>query len=195
MQRSSISFLLFTLGSLTIKCTALTLPTLTSFTQLNLTTTPSHDLGPATIKHQTNITEFLSPFCELIPYSTPGPTINRGTCAILAKLLCNHLVTHGSAFRNEWTWTSASGCHLGYYLPNEAILPSQWSCEELSFGSIIRTCAKPGERDLAKRFNAGTINVDEMPGEESAGTAIDDEQGRYLMVPRPLDPVTGEHVA
>lgn len=81
--------------------------------------------------------------------------------------------------RDKWIWTELPGCSLGYYLPEETIVPFLGQCEA-SFGDIVELCS------TNSRFNAGGINVEEMPDFSGNGRAVVEGRLRYAMAPERL---------
>lgn len=81
--------------------------------------------------------------------------------------------------RDKWIWTELPGCSLGYYLPEDAPVPWRGQCER-TFESILELCSTDS------RFNAGGINVEEMPDFSGDGRAVREGQLRFAMAPERL---------
>ncbi len=69
---------------------------------------------------------------------------------------------------------------MGYYLPEGAEVPDQEMCEWGILGEIREKCAGDS------RWNAGSINVGEMPGFGGDGTAVVGGEARWVMAPERL---------
>lgn len=81
--------------------------------------------------------------------------------------------------REKWIWTELPGCSLGYYLPDEAVVPYKGQCLH-AFNEMVELCS------TNSRFNAGEINVGVMPDFSGDGHAITEGQLRYAMAPERL---------
>lgn len=77
-------------------------------------------------------------------------------------------------------WKEISGCALGYYLPTAAEVPGMLECEVGIFKKIREDCA------TNPQYNAGSINVFDLPDFSSDGTEQVYGSGRYLMAPERL---------
>ena len=92
-------------------------------------------------------------------------------------MLCDSLRNHGA--RDTWVWTELPGCALGYYLPDKAWKPRPRTCAgDLEY--IVDMCST----DL--RFNAGGLNVAEMPSFSGQGRAETEGAVMYAMAPERL---------
>ena len=62
-----------------------------------------------------------------------------------------------------------------------------WECDDLVFDSIRIKCAVGGGGEGERRFNAGSVNVEVLPGgSEGDGTAVEEGMGRWIMAPERL---------
>ena len=68
---------------------------------------------------------------------------------------------------------------MGYYLPREGEVPTLRLCE-MVFEEIWNLCA------TNSRFNAGTTNVQVVPGFSGDGEAMREGEMRYMMAPERL---------
>lgn len=68
---------------------------------------------------------------------------------------------------------------MGWYLPTHARVPDSTACSEV-LKAIVDQCTSVGN------WNAGAVNVDEMPGLTGDGTAVDKEEMRWFMAPQQL---------
>ena len=117
------------------------------------------------------------------PPPDPLPNLHPTVCESLIPIVCSW-VTPGPdhlAYRDRWIWANKEGCALGYYSPQAAELPEEVECQFLIYKALVDKCA------FDSRFNAGGINVGEMPGLGIAGTAAeDDSANRYFFASMPL---------
>ena len=171
MQRPSIFLLSTLLDWLLVMPFALTVPRILSLTQTNHTTAPLLSINGHNI--QLNI-GLPPPRCHSItdPFMTP---FSISKCAFLAEETCSEFALHGPKGRDIWVWSQISGCALGYYIPDNAILPTKFTCEYLIFEKIRTMCGTDA------RYNAGSINVEQLPSSSEDGTALVPGAGRYLM--------------
>ena len=82
--------------------------------------------------------------------------------------------------RDKWIWRELPECALAYYLPPNAVVPTEYKCRTLIFGSLFEKCA------VDSRYNAGSINVAELPDFSGDGRAIVQYEQRFLMAPERL---------
>lgn len=174
MHRSITFLFSILLESLMITPFALTIPSLSSLIQTNYTVAPllsinGHDLP-------LDYTPLPPPVCHFIT-NPPLTGLSAAKCGFLSGGLCSNLALRGPEARNRWIWSETSGCALGYYLPDNAAVPSEFECDHLVFEEIRDQCATDW------RYNAGSINVNEYPDFSGDGTAVDPEKARYVMAP------------
>ena len=86
----------------------------------------------------------------------------------------------GDSERDKWVWEVVSGCALGFYLPQEAPVPTLWECENIIFDKMRLGCANDW------RYNAGGINIFELPDFSQDGSAMVEDQGMFMMAPERL---------
>lgn len=89
--------------------------------------------------------------------------------------MCEKLVSRGPEAHDKWIWEETSGCALGYYIPEGGNKPNMWQCEERIFGEMRRQCASNWI------YNAGGINVLDLPDFSSDGTAVLEDVARFMM--------------
>lgn len=93
-------------------------------------------------------------------------------CDIAAAFLCVILASiEEDTYYDKCIWYELSGCAVGYYLPDEAPEPSFLECNSRIFEEIIEQCATDS------RFNAGSVNVRQLPDWGDDGTAIRPHHG------------------
>ena len=176
MYRPNILFLSIILEYLPITSFSLTIPTLDLINQSNHTAAPLLTING---HHHLNVTNLPPPICYFIT-NPPMSTLSNLKCSFLADDFCSDLASPGPKPRDRWVWAEISGCALGYYFPREAILPTHFTCEQVIFGMIRRQCA------MDPLYNAGSINVGQLPDFSQDGTELFPYQGRYLMAPERL---------
>ena len=81
--------------------------------------------------------------------------------------------------RDTWIWFELPGCALGYCLPEEEEVPNVGRCKGL-YESLVEKCA------FNSRYNAGGINVAEMPDFSGPGRAETEGLMRYAFAPERL---------
>lgn len=176
MRRSSLLFPFILLASLPLTSFGLTVPSLDLIDQSNYTAAP---LLSITGHHQLKVTNIPPSICYFIT-DPPMSTLSDLKCSFLAEDFCAQLGSPVPKPRNKWVWAEISGCALGYYFPTESILPNQFTCEHRIFSMIRRQCATDPQ------YNAGAINVGQLPDFGGDGTEVYPYQGRYLMAPERL---------
>ena len=128
------------------------------------------------------------PRCRTAKGPPPGPlpNLHPTVCESLIPTVCRW-VTPGPehlAYRDRWVWANKEGCALGYYSPQAAEPPEEVECQFWIYKALVDKCA------FDSRFNAGGINVEEMPDWGTAGTAAeDDSANRYFFASMPLTKV------
>lgn len=107
--------------------------------------------------------------------------LNPTNCKICIPIVCKKLTSPHpeQLIRDKWFWAELPGCSLGYYLPEEALVPSAGQCER-TFAAIVEPCS------TNSRFNAGGINVEEMPDFSGDGSVVVERRLRYVMAPERL---------
>ena len=105
--------------------------------------------------------------------------LDPNVCAQLAQATCIRFVVSPRVDRNRWIWLEQPGCAYGYYLPREAGMPTSDECHEI-LGSIQSLCVRD------ERFNAGSVNVRDLPHFADDGSATFDREGRWIMAPERL---------
>ena len=101
--------------------------------------------------------------------------LSSNKCAFITEQFCADLAFYGHEQRKKWIWEEVSGCALGYYLPDGARVPSRAGCEHRIFDPMRFQCAADG------RYNAGSINVFDVPDFGGDGSGVDPGEGRYMM--------------
>ena len=177
MYGPSIVLLSVILASLPLPSFGLTIPSLDLINQSNHT---AAQLLTINGHHRPNVTNLSPPMCYFIT-DPPMSTLSNLKCSFLADDFCSDLASPGPKPRDKWIWAEISGCALGYYFPPEAILPTHFTCEEVIFRAIRRECATDPQY-----YNAGSINVGQLPDFSQDGTELLPDQGRYLMAPERL---------
>ena len=176
MHRLSTLFLSILLALQPIFSVGLTIPSLDLINQSNYTAAPPLSINN---HHQLNVTNLPRPICYFIT-DPPMSTLSNLKCSFLAEDFCTELASPVPKPRDKWVWAEISGCALGYYFPHEAILPTHFTCESVIFGMIRRECATDPQ------YNAGSINVGQLPDFSQDGSELFPYQGRYLMAPERL---------
>ena len=176
MHRPNSLFLSIVLALLSIASFGLIIPSLSLIDQSNHTAAPLLSMNG---HNQLNMTNLPPPICYFIT-DPPMSTLSNIKCSFLADDFCSDLASPGPKPRDRWVWAEISGCALGYYFPQEAILPTHFTCEHMIFGAIRGQCARDPE------YNAGAINVGQLPDFSGDGTELFPYQGRYLMAPERL---------
>lgn len=177
MHRPSIPFPSILLAWLPLTSFGLNIPFLDLINQSNHTATPLLTING---HHHLNFTNLPLPMCYFIT-DPPMSTLSNLKCSFLADDFCSELASPVPKLRDRWVWAEISGCALGYYFPQEAILPTHFTCEHLIFDVIRRKCATD------PRYNAGSINVGQLPDFGGDGTDLGlPYAGRYLMAPERL---------
>jgi len=110
----------------------------------------------------------------------PQIGLNPTMCEAAVPIACGKLnfPQPERLVRDKWIWIEMPGCALGYYLPAEPMpgrIPSKAQCEENIFGAIVEKCG------TNSRFNAGNINVDDMPSFSGDGLPLTPGYPRYVM--------------
>ena len=174
MHQRGVFLLPLLLGSLLTTSFALTIPSLSLIAQENLTAAPI--LGVTGHNTHLNVTNLgiLPPVCYFIPDS-PMAILSSLKCAFLAGDVCEDLAGRGPEARDKWIWWEVSGCALGYYIPFGANKPNLRQCEDLIFREMRDQCASNWI------YNAGAINVLDLPDFGSDGTAVWYDTGRFIM--------------
>ncbi len=177
MSPPSIFLLPILLESVLLTPFALTVPASDSLVQINHTAAPlaiinTHNLHPA-------YTPLLPPVCYFLT-DPPMTALSSSKCALLAGDVCADLESRGPEARGRWIWEEISGCALGYFLPDGAEVPRKGECEYQIFDQIRRECAG------GSQYNAGAMNVFELPDFSGDGSGMVEEWGRYLMAPERL---------
>lgn len=126
------------------------------------------------------------------PLTAPSPTclkitepsmvgLNPTNCEICTQIICIKLTQPRpeQLRRDKWIWAELEGCSLGYYLPDEALVPSSGQCTG-TFEAIVQTCSTDS------RFNAGVVNVRDLPDFSGDGRAVEEGKLRYAMAPERL---------
>lgn len=137
----------------------------------NLITLPNNNL---------TLTNTVDPECVKIT-DPPMVGLNPTMCHVALQIICNRLTgpRPEQLVRDKWIWTELVGCSLGYYLPHWATVPFLGQCER-SYSEILELCATDS------RFNAGGINVLEMPDFSGDGQGVMEGLVRYAMAPERL---------
>lgn len=175
MHRLIIPFLSILLALLPIPSSSLTISSLDLIDQSNHTADP---LLRITAHQNLNITNLPPPICYFIT-DPPMSTLSNLKCSFLVDDICSSFTSPDRIPRDRWIWAEISGCAMGYYFPRESILPTHFTCEVI-FGRIRRECA------TEVQYNAGGINVGQLPDFSHDGTELFPYQGRYLMAPERL---------
>ena len=162
------------LGSLLTTSFALTIPSLNLITQDNLSAAPI--LGVTNHDAHLNVPNLgiFPPICYFIS-NPPTSLISSAKCASLTEDVCQKMVSRGPEAHDKWIWEEISGCALGYYIPEGGNKPNMWQCEERIFGEMRRQCASTWI------YNAGGINVLDLPDFRSDGTAVLEDMARFMM--------------
>ena len=121
---------------------------------------------------------FLPAHCTFID-NPQSPGLDPNSCAQLAQATCIRFTIDPRVDRNRWIWSEQPGCAYGYYLPREAGVPSTEDCHQI-LESIQSLCARD------ERFNAGSVNVRDLPHFADDGSATFDREGRWIMAPERL---------
>lgn len=177
MHQMSILLSSIFLESFLITPFALTLPPLRALTQTNHTASPLLFIDD--YNFHLNLTTPPLAECHYID-DPPMSALSSAKCAFLTGDTCSDLAQFGPEARDQWIWHEISGCALGYYIPGGAAVPSLYQCDNLIFDKIRRECAG----DL--RYNAGSINVLQLPHWGDDGTDFFGGIGRFLMAPERL---------
>ena len=177
MYRQKVFVLAILLESLMNTAIALTIPTLNSLTQKNDTGTSLIRLSGHSLN--LNVTVPLPPVCYFVT-DPPMTALSSSKCAFLGEHACTHMILVGPSTRNKWIWSEVSGCALGFYLPQAAAVPSLFDCEIRIFEKMRSECATDW------RYNAGAINLFELPDFNQDGTAMVEDEGRFMMAPERL---------
>ncbi|CAD6590110.1 MAG: hypothetical protein ASARMPRED_004570 [Alectoria sarmentosa] len=140
---------------------------------------PSTSLITPSINNLT-LSDVPDPQCVKIT-DPPMLGLNPTNCEIALPIICNRLTQPRPErlLRDKWIWTELPGCSLGYYLPEDAPVPWRGQCER-TFESILELCS------MDSRFNAGGINVEEMPDFSGDGRAVREGRLRFAMAPERL---------
>ncbi len=174
MSPPSIFLLPILLESVLLTPFALTVPASDSLIQTN------HTAAPLAIINTHNLhLGYAPPVCYFLT-DPPMTALSSSKCALLAGDVCADLEARGPEARGKWIWEEISGCALGYFLPDGAEVPHKYHCEYGIFDKIRRQCAGGWQ------YNAGAINVFELPDFGGDGSGMVEEWGRYLMAPERL---------
>lgn len=136
-----------------------------------ITTLPTHNLTLPS----SPITD-AAPKCVRID-DPPMAGLNPTNCDAAIPMLCRSL--REPSPRDAWIWTELPGCALGVYLPDKAWKPHTRACHG-DLGFIVDKCSRDS------RFNAGGLNVAEMPSFGGPGRAETEGAVMYAMAPRRL---------
>lgn len=126
------------------------------------------------------LTNIFDPECVKIT-EPPMVGLNPTMCHVVLQIICNRLTgpPPERLVRDKWIWTELVGCSLGYYLPEGTIVPYLHQCQNRVL-QILELCS------TNSRFNAGGINVQEMPDFSGDGQAFVAGAMRYAMAPERL---------
>lgn len=164
----STLLLSYSLHFLSVSCTAITSP-------------PTNLITLSTINN-TFTSALTIPIPECVRITDPPMLgLNPSNCEIAVPIICKRL-THAPVEqlrRDVWIWTELPGCSLGYYLPEEAHVPYEGPCNRI-FEWMVELCSTDS------KFNAGGINVLELPDFSGPGSAVREENMRYAMAPERL---------
>ena len=120
------------------------------------------------------------------PHALPG--LSPTKCEGLMPAICGMATIN--PYRNRWVWYYTNGCALGFFLPQAAEPPEEVECQFLMFNPLINKCA------FDSRYNAGGVNVGELPSPEGNGTSETDEDSiRFMLASAPLTTVEDSVVA
>ena len=139
---------------------------------------------PASLHQTSNLTDRYWVECERVTYpQLPG--LNPSHCLAAATRICDKLTQPPppSLVRNSWRWVDLPGCSLGYYVPGgfgPEELPSKDECSKDIYGLIIERCG------LRSQYNAGSINVEQLPSFHDPGLPMTEGYPRYVMAPERL---------
>ena len=102
-------------------------------------------------------------------------------CEAVMSTLCQRLAfwEPDQLRRDVWLWTELPGCALGYYLPTITIPPSWGQCHN-AFQQIVELCSTDS------KYNAGSLNVAEMPDFSGSGRPITEGETMWAMAPERL---------
>ena len=109
-------------------------------------------------------------------------------CGPAISIACRQLRAMAESYEGLgfWNWVTLApkvNCVAGFYVPLEArawMFPSLEECHSLVFEHILYACGQ------YRRFNIGTLNINELPNASAPGTAILEGYPRYLMASETL---------
>ncbi|KAL9065291.1 MAG: hypothetical protein Q9161_008320 [Pseudevernia consocians] len=149
----------------------------------NLITLPSNTNNTNTNNNNNNNNILPSAYTAECVRITDPPMIglNPTNCDIAIGIICHRLTgpRPTQLVRDKWIWAELPSCSLGYYLPEDAYIPYLGQCQK-RFEEIVELCSTDS------RFNAGGMNVREMPDFSGDGEGIVEEGVRFAMAPERL---------
>ncbi|KAI4241311.1 MAG: hypothetical protein L6R40_004617 [Gallowayella cf. fulva] len=115
------------------------------------------------------------PQCHSIDAPTM-PGLTPTNCGWVADVVCYEL-TQSSA-RDKWIWNERPGCAIGFWMPQRRYVDIV-NCPQI-LKSIIAKCA------FNSKYNAGTVNVAELPDFSQDGSSEHHDRVAWLLAPERL---------